>query len=393
MSQQLRDVHPRRVALVKRGANLRRILLAKTDEDNLDGFVADMLAAPVEKEDDLLAAVDASNGDESVAKAASTVARALDALRSAYDGKLPAEVKKAMKPLTDDDEGNEDDGPADDDEDQEMQKEYEALCKRDFSDEDRKKLAASGAAMKNGSYPIENEEDLHNAIHAIGRGKSPHAEIKAHIISRAKALGATAALPDDWKVNKEDGMTETAQAVPVKKEDGTWDLSAVPEDARAAFETVIKTVEDDKAEALKKAEEEATRAENAERIAKAVQEKIEKAEYVEIAKGLDNLAKDDTEFGSLLYSIRKAEDDKHLPEGTFEKLDTVLKAANEAAQAAFKEAGRTGGYRGENDPEAKLEKAAEEIRSTNPGLTKAQAIAKALKNDASLYDEYQKAVA
>jgi hypothetical protein len=77
-----------------------------------------------------------------------------------------------------------------------------AYLKRVFTAEQRREAASSGAAMKDGSYPIENKEDLHNAVRAIGRGKAPHAEIRRHIISRARALGLTAELPDDWKVGK-----------------------------------------------------------------------------------------------------------------------------------------------------------------------------------------------
>ena len=80
--------------------------------------------------------------------------------------------------------------------------EYETLCKRSFSAEQRRDAASSGAAMPGGRYPIENKDDLQNAIHAIGRGKGSHADIKAHIISRAKSLGASDMLPDDWKVGK-----------------------------------------------------------------------------------------------------------------------------------------------------------------------------------------------
>jgi len=73
------------------------------------------------------------------------------------------------------------------------------LGKRTFSADQRREAAASGAAMPGGRYPIENVEDLHNAIHAIGRGSGSHAAIRAHIISRARALGATDQLPADWK--------------------------------------------------------------------------------------------------------------------------------------------------------------------------------------------------
>lgn len=72
------------------------------------------------------------------------------------------------------------------------------LNERVFSDEQREKLAKSGEAMKDGSFPIANKKDLKNAIKAIGRAKNPEAA-KAHIKKRAKTLGAIDLLPEDWK--------------------------------------------------------------------------------------------------------------------------------------------------------------------------------------------------
>lgn len=74
----------------------------------------------------------------------------------------------------------------------------EELNEREFSENRRKKLAKNGEAMKDGSFPIVNKEDLKNAIKAHGRAKDPEAA-KAHIKARARALKATNLLPDDWK--------------------------------------------------------------------------------------------------------------------------------------------------------------------------------------------------
>lgn len=68
---------------------------------------------------------------------------------------------------------------------------------KEFSTERRKTLASEGKAMKGGGYPIENEQDLKNAIRAIGRAKNP-AATKAHIKKRARALGLTKLLPETW---------------------------------------------------------------------------------------------------------------------------------------------------------------------------------------------------
>jgi hypothetical protein len=52
----------------------------------------------------------------------------------------------------------------------------------------RKKLAAAGEAMADGSYPIRNAQDLANAYKDwIRTGRSP--AVAAHIGQRAKALG------------------------------------------------------------------------------------------------------------------------------------------------------------------------------------------------------------
>lgn len=61
----------------------------------------------------------------------------------------------------------------------------------------RRKLAKAGAAMPDGSFPITNVASLRDAIHAVGRANNP-AAAKAHIIKRARALGATRFLPPGW---------------------------------------------------------------------------------------------------------------------------------------------------------------------------------------------------
>jgi hypothetical protein len=70
--------------------------------------------------------------------------------------------------------------------------------KKEFSNSRRKKLAQQGKAMGDGSYPIEDEKDLKNAIRSWGRGGAKP-EVKQHIIRRAKALGKQDLIPDDWK--------------------------------------------------------------------------------------------------------------------------------------------------------------------------------------------------
>lgn len=94
----------------------------------------------------------------------------------------------AMQKVADDDNDASNESDADEDD----------IQKKDFSDARRKQLAHEGKAMPDGSYPIESVQDLHNAISSWGRGGSDP-KVKAHIISRARALGAYDELPDSWK--------------------------------------------------------------------------------------------------------------------------------------------------------------------------------------------------
>lgn len=72
------------------------------------------------------------------------------------------------------------------------------MAKADLSAAGRRKAAASGAAMKDGSYPIKTKADLRKAIRAVGRGGADHDKIRKHILTRARALGLEAMVPDNW---------------------------------------------------------------------------------------------------------------------------------------------------------------------------------------------------
>lgn len=74
----------------------------------------------------------------------------------------------------------------------------ERIEKADFSTKKREKLADEHEAEPDGSYPIRNEADLHNAIKAYGRSKDK-AKTKAWIEKRAKELGHEKSLPEKWE--------------------------------------------------------------------------------------------------------------------------------------------------------------------------------------------------
>jgi hypothetical protein len=120
----------------------------------------------------------------------------------------------------------------------------DALAKRDFSAKERKAAAKSGAAMPDGSFPIESEEDLKNAIKAYGRSKDKDAA-KAHIKKRAKALGLSKLIPEEWGT-KEKKMDKIAAAEDLKKYVGeeAWDAKTAIE----ACQSLIYLLDKEKGE-------------------------------------------------------------------------------------------------------------------------------------------------
>jgi hypothetical protein len=69
--------------------------------------------------------------------------------------------------------------------------------KREFSAAQREKDTEEGVAMPDGSYPIRSTKDVANAVRDCCRS-GEESDVKAHIIARAKAIGADGALPDAW---------------------------------------------------------------------------------------------------------------------------------------------------------------------------------------------------
>lgn len=75
----------------------------------------------------------------------------------------------------------------------------------DFTEEERKKLAKEGKAMKDGSFPIRNRSDLENAISLAGHAKDPN-KARRHIMRRARSINASGMIPDTWD---SDGSTDS----------------------------------------------------------------------------------------------------------------------------------------------------------------------------------------
>lgn len=158
-------------------------------------------------------------------------------------------------------------GCGDDDDD-------EPLERRDFTEAQRKKAAETGAAMPDGSYPIENRQDLENAIRAYGRAKNKRA-VRRHIMKRARALGATDLIPEDWQnmTRATDGETTTeSESDEVERANGS-EASAAEADARAGGEGQ----EGDAPAAATEGEDPITRAVEAAAAALAVADEAEQA--------------------------------------------------------------------------------------------------------------------
>ena len=99
---------------------------------------------------------------------------------------------------------------------------HDAAVKAKYGADDRRDMADSGQAMDDGSYPVADRADLGRAIKAVGRGGADHDKIRRHIIARAKALGASAEIPDNWNADGSlKGPVEKEKNVDKATETGT----------------------------------------------------------------------------------------------------------------------------------------------------------------------------
>jgi hypothetical protein len=81
-----------------------------------------------------------------------------------------------------------------------------------ISRDERQKLAKEGKALPDGSFPIQNVEDIRAAIHAYGRAKDSHkSDVRKHIIKMAGKLNVRHLIPENWKHQSEDAVTASAE--------------------------------------------------------------------------------------------------------------------------------------------------------------------------------------
>lgn len=233
------------------------------------------------------------------------------------------------------------------------------LNKRTFSQEQREALAEKGQALPDGSFPIVTKSDLQNAVQAFGRA-SNKAAARKHIISRARALGATEMLPDSWEVTKMDASAESAQVVTGEP----MDLSAIEsEDLRKSIEDALAEKDSQISELTAKVDDLTPDPDPVEKADDEVRALIEKEreEREALQKQLDaeRATRREAEFlakaKKLEYAVGKPEDiASHLekleaaaPE-SYAELEKVLQTAASRVEAAmnqglFKELGTSEG--------------------------------------------------
>ena len=109
----------------------------------------------------------------------------------------------------------------------------EAVYKRNVNTAERRSLASEGNALSDGSYPIANTGDLHNAAHLASTGHGNVEGAKRLIARRAQELGVANPLNNDSSEDSEKGTSvvdETATPE-VLKDDMGMDMGAKDLDA------------------------------------------------------------------------------------------------------------------------------------------------------------------
>lgn len=299
----------------------------------------------------------------------------------------------------------------------------------------RERLAETGEALPDGSFPIRNRGDLRNAIQAFGRARQEdRRKVANHIRRRARALDAAEMLPDegvladllkaadDVGTKEEDAMTDKT-----KKADGeptveglqaqlarATQLASLNDAQKAHLATLDEAAQDAflaKSSEERDAEIEATakRAAEADPVVYKTMDGVELRKsagdaVIALAKSNDALRKkleeSEAKVEDASYAKRADDELKHLPGTTEERaamlkaIDGIedesqrkaamnaLKAQNEALAPAFTTVGHLVGKVAPGSPEEGLQDLAKRIQAESDGkLSYEQAYSKALETD------------
>jgi hypothetical protein len=179
-----------------------------------------------------------------------------------------------------------------------------------------------------------------------------------------------------------DSMIEYIEAL----ETANSELMAKMDEAQeeeSTEDSILKSADPAVVELIKAAEDRATVAEE---IAKAERDHRLEREYIEKASEYASLPVDPTEFGPVLKAAADALDDE-----VFDHLIKVLTAANEAIRqgSTFDEIGKATTFDADSGI-GKVEQIAKALQANEKGLSYEAAVAKAVMDDPTLYDNYLK---
>lgn len=370
----LTDVDGDEVSLVKRAANRRRFLLLKGDEQ-LDSELTDILEVPWEREGALLDEIRKDGiTDEAVEKAVVAAVRLLKGVEGEFSPelveKLGTELYGRKNPKINTGSGAGNGGELVDSAGTDEDGEGSASGpSKDGSGRDGE-LIGSGSAPKVATDSDEAEPD---ADDADGKKKKLFRKrVGKKAVSKADDEDS---LDESDETTNDEGGTVEVQ-VPVRKEDGTWDLTGVPSESRPFFESMIEKA--DKTESELK--------ETKEKLAKA-DETLRSREMVEKAAAYSHVAPTD-DLAPILKSMAEA-----LDEETFAKFETLLGAAEERITKGdlFTELGRSskgdGAVKSDAWSEA-VKKADEMVEKADQPLSQDQALTKVWEQNPDLYTKY-----
>jgi len=198
-------------------------------------------------------------------------------------------------------------------------------------------------------------------------------------------LREAGAIEEEKPVKKNDEKPEDKVVVQpsaeiTKNADGSWNLSALPDAQRPAFEAVIKAQETEAAKLrtdLQKAAEDAKAAQDSLATIQAEKDRADAIAKAAEFKDLPGANPDD--FGPILVKVKKA-----LEPAEYEKLTGILKASAVIVRKSplFAELGAEGAS--ETSAKAELHRKAEALRKTDATLSIQQARAKVIKSDTAL---------
>jgi hypothetical protein len=370
------------VSVVRRAANKRRFLLLKGD-DQLDSELDDILEVPWEREGALLDEI-RKDGimDETVERAVVAAVRLLKGVEGEFspelveklgtelygrnNPKLNSTSVKSPTELFGDEDADEDDS-------------YGSASGADKdgsgSGTDLEGTASAPKVAQDSDGNDAEPDDDADDSKGKKKKKLPFGGRKAKPFSKAETDSDSGDVANEVETNE--GGTVEVQ-VPVRKEDGTWDLSGVPVESRPFFEEIISKADKTESEL----------AETREELAKS-QDDLRHRDMIQKAASYSHVAPTDD-----LAPILKEASEKFDPE-TFEKLEALLSGAEErvAKGGLFTEMGRASLNDGETKegPWAQIEKMASDLVEKSGELSQEQALDRVLKTaeGARLYERYQ----